>query len=93
MVNLNLVSGSEKFFDFDKFSSLNKIYRILSIVIKFCNKCRKIENDSNKQARIFAIKLMQKQQFPEEIHFLKFNRKNKNIPDLIIISNSYIAPF
>ena len=83
IVNLNLIVQNEKFFDFSKYSSLIKVYRILTLVVKFCNNSRKIKADNPKIAKILALKLMQKEQFPDEIKFLKESPKNKIIPELV----------
>ena len=72
LVNLNIPDQIEpKFFDFTKFSSLTKVYRILTCVIKFCYNARNIVCDSTKLGVILALKLMQKDSFPNEFSFLK----------------------
>ena len=91
LVNLNLTTQTDTlFFDMSKYSSINKIYRILGNVLRFCNNARKINADYKQQAKLLALKLMQKECFSNEINFLKNRPKDKVIPTLVNNLNLFI---
>lgn len=53
-----------------KFSSLNKLISVTSLVFKFVNRLKKREMDSDLQANCYLLKTMQKESFPVELDFL-----------------------
>ena len=93
LVNVNLNNEPvQLFFDMTKYSSLNKIYRILTIVVKFLNlklnksaKFKKLElnKNVNDYVRVFTVKLMQQESFALELNYLKTTPKDKKIPVLV----------
>ena len=66
----------------NRFSSFAKILRLTSLVLKFINRLRQLEVDSEKQAAILLIKMMQHQIYGEELAFL-LDPLGKTVPRLV----------
>ena len=87
---------------FEKFGKLSKLMSVVSKVIKLLY-CKKYINDrlmmnwwgsidSMQAAKIYLIKIMQKQKFETEIQFLE-NPANKEIPLLVKNANLFIDKY
>ena len=86
-VNIGLVnlqaSVAPPLLDVNKYSNYNKLLRVTSYVFKFFSKCRKVETDHDLQAKLYWLKRMQLESFPQEIDFLKNKPNDKTIPSLV----------
>ena len=49
--------------NFDWFSDFSKLVKSVGFVFKFINKCKKVNNDENYQAKVYLLQIMQKQSF------------------------------
>lgn len=84
----------EWMFRFERWSTLNKAYRVLAIVLKFISRTRKlcqsveITAEDLSQAKKVFIKLIQVQEFGKEIQCLK---SGKNVPSSSKLSK--LSPF
>ena len=67
---------------FDRFSDFSKLVGTTALVFKFINKCKKVKQNENLQAKIYLISIMQKQMFAEEFKFLE-DPKSMKPPDLV----------
>ena len=78
------------FINFDRFSDFSKLVKSVGFVFKFINKCKKVNNDENYQAKVYLLQIMQKQSFPEELEFLKNSKLFKTVPDLVNNLNLFL---
>ena len=72
----NVVS-TEEIFSLDKYSSFNKLLRVVSLVLEFTQKCRKFFTSQSmcvNEARIYLIKIQQKLYFSEEISYFSMGK-------------------
>ena len=77
-----LVINEPPIIDCDKFSDINKLYRVTSYVFKFIDGCRKIKTsiqDQVNKAKLYWIHHIQNTNFKQEINFLR-NPNDKDIP-------------
>ena len=74
--DINLIS-------IDKFSSLHKLLKVTSYVFKYANYYLKQNLVPYNKAKLYWIKLMQKQCFSREINFLLNSPNSRNIPNLV----------
>ena len=75
----------------EKFSSLNKLISMTSLVFKFINRLRKREMDLKLQANSYLIKTMQRQSFSVELDFL-LDPEGKSMPKLVRYLNLFLDP-
>ena len=77
----------------DKYSDLNKLLRVTSLVFKFIKKIRKLPFDAvlcRDEARIYLIKCAQRIHFCSEIEFLTSSRDKTNVPPLVLNLNLFL---
>lgn len=74
-----------------KFSSLNKLISVTSLVFKFVNRLKKREMDSDLQANCYLLKTMQKESFPVELDFL-IDPGGTSKPKLVRNLNLFLDP-
>ena len=41
--------------DFDRFSDFSKLFKSVGVVFKFINRCKKVNNDENYQAKVYLL--------------------------------------
>ena len=75
---------------FDRYSSYSKLLGVTSNVLKFASKI-KDSIDFVHRAKIYLLKIMQRQCFGNEIEFAR-NPKDKRVPDLVRNLNLYLDP-
>ena len=68
--------------DFEKFSNINSLFRVCSLLYKFSAITRKIDIDCDSLARLYCLRRMQEESFPRELAFLKQARENPSLKDL-----------
>ena len=89
----NVITHNEKstcLIDISKYSDIRKVERIATYVFKFVSKLRKKDIDPGRMAKIYLIKNVQAHCFKKEILFLKENKSNTQIPDLVKNLNLFL---
>ena len=78
--------------DVSKYSSLDKVERIMTLAYKFINLAKKRDNDPSLLAKIYLVKSVQKEHFSDSLTFLQKNGKcpEKEIPDLVKNLNLFL---
>lgn len=79
--------------NFNRFSSVHKLFKTVFFVFKFINNCRKRIADNIEHAKVFCLKEMQREIFHEEINYLKtvrINSNTKTVPDLVSKLNLFL---
>lgn len=72
----NIINQPISLFDIERFSSFNKLHRVAQYVFNFIHRCRKsFKQYSPDDIKLFFIKQMQQQGFPQEITYLKKDPK------------------
>ena len=81
----------EPIFPIDRFSKLQKLFRVTSLVLHFVDKLRKIHKDKiayREQAKMYWINYAQRASFPSEISFLTSHECN--VPPLVKNLNLFL---
>ena len=85
MVDTNLGRNQfEPILDIERFSSLDKLYKITSLVYRFINKLRGKQDCNLKSSKLYWLRYMQSSSFPHEIKFLtSIQNKKQSVPQLV----------
>ena len=82
IVQVNLLT--ERLIDFTRFSSKNKLFKIVTLVFKFYIMARKLDTNPSSKAELYIYKTLQKDCFEKEIDYLNSNASEKvEIPQLV----------
>jgi len=90
--SMTVTPPKENIFPIEKFSDMNKLLRVTSLVIKFVNLLRRSNRtmlENMNAARLYWIKTEQSKYFSNEVTFLK-NPTKKNVPNLIKNLNLFL---
>ena len=85
----SIPESNNSIFSVDKYSDLNKLFKVTKLVFRFINKVRKRKDDSLYQAQLYWIKRMQTDSFSTELEYLKCEEK-KPTPSLVHRLNLYL---
>jgi hypothetical protein len=81
----------EPIIDINRFSDINKLFRVTNYVFKFINICRKTKDDINTKSDRYWLKCMQSEAFAPEIAYLQnANKSGKEIPAIVNQLNLFI---